>query len=188
MTASMIYPSQYGRQTAAACPPTRQSAGQRGHRPARGRSQDATECEGAGPGELSSVRPGLSILGPALQHMSVTTICSRPSVSNSGNWRTARNESLKSPRPESSWYSTIWGSDQATCRSRNESSAILVPSPAALPTALRSGIVNDPSRPDDPQYILRLIAKVLSVSLETVKIVERLPELGIEKAESVVDA
>lgn len=55
-------------------------------------------------------------------------------------------------------------------------------------TDKRSGIVNDPNRPDDPQYILRLLAKVITVSLEKVKIVKRLPELGIERAESVVDA
>ena len=46
-------------------------------------------------------------------------------------------------------------------------------------TDKRSGIVNDPNRPDDPQYILRLIRKVTSVSLETVKIVEGLPGLGV---------
>ena len=45
-------------------------------------------------------------------------------------------------------------------------------------TEKRSGIVNDPNRGDDPQYIVRLIGKVISVSLETVGIVERLPELG----------
>ena len=44
----------------------------------------------------------------------------------------------------------------------------------------RSGIVNDPNRADDPQYIVRLIGKVIGVSLETVKIVEGLPELGID--------
>ena len=46
-------------------------------------------------------------------------------------------------------------------------------------TDKRSGIVNDPNREDDPQYIVRLIGKVISVSLETVKIVEGLPELGV---------
>ena len=55
-------------------------------------------------------------------------------------------------------------------------------------TDKRSGITNDPNRPDDPQYILRLLAKVISVSLETIKIVEGLPELRIEEAEPVVDA
>ena len=48
-------------------------------------------------------------------------------------------------------------------------------------TDKRSGIVNDPNRTDDPQYIVRLIGKVISVSLETVKIVEALPELGVEE-------
>ncbi len=45
-------------------------------------------------------------------------------------------------------------------------------------TDKRSGIVNDPNRADDPQYILRLIGKVISVSLETVEIVAGLPILG----------
>ena len=43
-----------------------------------------------------------------------------------------------------------------------------------------SGIVNDPNRDDDPQYIVKLIAKVITVSLETVDIVENVPELGIQ--------
>ena len=47
-------------------------------------------------------------------------------------------------------------------------------------TDKRSGIVNDPNREDDPQYILRLIGQVIRVSLETVKIVKSLPPLGIE--------
>ena len=50
-------------------------------------------------------------------------------------------------------------------------------------TEKRSGIVNDPNRGDDPQYIVRLIGKVISVSLETVEIVEGLPELGIDEAD-----
>jgi predicted helicase len=41
----------------------------------------------------------------------------------------------------------------------------------------RSGIVNDPNRPDDSQYIVQLIGKVITVSLETVEIVEGLPAL-----------
>jgi len=44
-------------------------------------------------------------------------------------------------------------------------------------TDKRSGITNDPNRPDDPQYIVRLIAQVITVSLETVKIVKSLPPL-----------
>ena len=46
-------------------------------------------------------------------------------------------------------------------------------------TDKRSGIVNDPNRADDPQYIVRLIGKVIAVSLETVGTVEGLPELGV---------
>ena len=46
-------------------------------------------------------------------------------------------------------------------------------------TDQRSGIVNDPNRPDDEEYIVRLIGKVITVSLETVEIVEGLPALGI---------
>ena len=42
----------------------------------------------------------------------------------------------------------------------------------------RSRIVNDPNRADDPQYIVKLIGKVITVSLETVKVVEKLPDLA----------
>ncbi len=44
-------------------------------------------------------------------------------------------------------------------------------------TDKRSGIVNDPNRADDPQYIVRLLGQVISVSLETVDIVAGLPAL-----------
>ena len=46
-------------------------------------------------------------------------------------------------------------------------------------TDKRSGITNDPNREDDKEYILRLIAQVVTVSLETVKIVRSLPPLGL---------
>ena len=46
-------------------------------------------------------------------------------------------------------------------------------------TNKRSGIVNDPNRADDPQYIVKLIGKVIAVSLETVGIVEGLPKLEV---------
>lgn len=42
-------------------------------------------------------------------------------------------------------------------------------------TDKRSGLSNDPNRPDDPDYILRLIGQVITVSLETVQIVNNLP-------------
>ena len=48
-----------------------------------------------------------------------------------------------------------------------------------IKTDKRSGIVNDPNRADDPRYIVKLIGKVIAVSLETVEIVEGLPDLGV---------
>jgi predicted helicase len=47
-------------------------------------------------------------------------------------------------------------------------------------TDKRSGITNDPNREDDPEYIVRLVGQVITVSLETMKIVNALPDLGIE--------
>jgi len=47
-------------------------------------------------------------------------------------------------------------------------------------TDKRSGIVNDPNRLDDQQYILRLIGQIITVSLETVKIINKLNDLRIE--------
>ena len=48
-------------------------------------------------------------------------------------------------------------------------------------TDKRSGITNDPNRLDDEEYIVRLIKQVITVSLETVKIVKALPDLGLPK-------
>ena len=44
-------------------------------------------------------------------------------------------------------------------------------------TDKRSGIVNDPNRADQPQYIVDLIARVVTVSLKTMEVVKGLPEL-----------
>ena len=44
----------------------------------------------------------------------------------------------------------------------------------------RSGITTDPNRPDDPEYIIRLVGRVVTVSVETVKLVNALPDLGIQ--------
>jgi len=49
-----------------------------------------------------------------------------------------------------------------------------------ITTDKRSGIVNDPNAySDDPQYIVQLIGKVVTVSVETVAIVAGLPGLGV---------
>jgi len=44
-------------------------------------------------------------------------------------------------------------------------------------TDKRSGIMSDPNRFNDPQYIVRLIGQVITVSLETLKIIKVLPSL-----------
>jgi predicted helicase len=50
-----------------------------------------------------------------------------------------------------------------------------------IKTDKRSGIVNDPNRLDDEEYIVRLIKQVITISLETVQIVKNLPDLGLPK-------
>jgi predicted helicase len=44
----------------------------------------------------------------------------------------------------------------------------------------RSGITNDPNRDDEPDYIVKLIGKVITVSLETQKLIARLPALSTD--------
>ena len=53
-------------------------------------------------------------------------------------------------------------------------------------TDKRSGITNDPNRGEDREYILRLLGQVISVSLETVKIVRAMPEFVIADAVAAV--
>jgi len=47
-------------------------------------------------------------------------------------------------------------------------------------TDKRSGIVNDPNREDDPEYIVRLVGQVVGVSLETVRLVRELERLALQ--------
>jgi predicted helicase len=49
-------------------------------------------------------------------------------------------------------------------------------------TDKRSGIVNDPNRDDDPEYIVRLIGQVVAVSIETVRLTRALAALSIDQA------
>ncbi|MGD0939420.1 MAG: type ISP restriction/modification enzyme [Terracidiphilus sp.] len=49
-------------------------------------------------------------------------------------------------------------------------------------TDARAGIVNDPNREDDPEYIVRLVGQVITVSMETVRLVRELAGLGIDQA------
>ncbi len=45
-------------------------------------------------------------------------------------------------------------------------------------TDKRSGIGSDPNRDDDPEYIVKLVGRVVTVSVETVRIIAALPALG----------
>ena len=57
----------------------------------------------------------------------------------------------------------------------------------------RSGIVSDPNDPDNPEYIVRLVGKVVTVSVETVRLVKELAEKVTsadwleEQTESIVE-
>jgi predicted helicase len=46
-------------------------------------------------------------------------------------------------------------------------------------TDSRSGIINDPNRDDDPEYIVRLIGQVTTVSIESVRLVHELSALPL---------
>jgi predicted helicase len=48
-------------------------------------------------------------------------------------------------------------------------------------TDARSGIVNDPNRDCDPQYIVRLLGQVVTVSVETVRLGKELAGLSIDQ-------
>ena len=62
-------------------------------------------------------------------------------------------------------------------RLRNRSALGWLINQYKVSTDKRSGITNDPNRPDDPEYIVRLVGQVIGVSLETVKLVNSLPAL-----------
>jgi predicted helicase len=54
-----------------------------------------------------------------------------------------------------------------------------------ITTHKASGIVNNPNHwateHDDPKYILRLLLSIINVSLRTVEIVEKLPDVEFEE-------
>ncbi len=77
-------------------------------------------------------------------------------------------------------FLTLGGIPAAALRYRlgNRSALEWVIDQYRVKTDRRSGIVNDPNREEDPQYIVNLIGRVISVSLETVEVVEGLPALG----------
>jgi predicted helicase len=63
----------------------------------------------------------------------------------------------------------------------NRTALVLVVDQYRVSTDERSGIVNDPNREDDPEYIVRLVGQVVTVSVETVRLVKELAGMGIER-------
>ena len=49
-------------------------------------------------------------------------------------------------------------------------------------TDKRSGIISDPNRDGDEEYIVRLVGRVITVSVETVKLVKALPTVVVVEA------
>jgi predicted helicase len=48
-----------------------------------------------------------------------------------------------------------------------------------ISTDKKSGLVTDPNRADDPEYIARLVGRVVTVSVATVKAVRELEKIGL---------
>lgn len=66
----------------------------------------------------------------------------------------------------------------------NRSALVWIIDQYQVSTDKRSGITNDSNRDDDPQYIVRLVGQIITVSLETMQIVRALPDLGIAPDEA----
>jgi predicted helicase len=79
-------------------------------------------------------------------------------------------------------FLTLAGIPEAafTYRLGNRSALEWVIDQYQVSTDSRSGITNDPNRDDEPDYIVKLIGKVITVSLETQKLIAALPALEIE--------
>lgn len=76
-------------------------------------------------------------------------------------------------------FLTLAGIPEATFAYRlgNRSAPEWVIDQYQVNTDKRSGITNDPNREDAPDYIVKLIGKVITVSLETQRLIAILPEL-----------
>src|SRR5271157_424600 len=81
-------------------------------------------------------------------------------------------------------FLTLRGIPPATYEYRvgNRSALEWVVDQYQVSTDKRSGITNDPNCADDPEYIVRLIGQVITVSLETMQIVKSLPPLLTDHA------
>ena len=86
-----------------------------------------------------------------------------------GRWsERPRQESVERVHPGNTWQPLL--TQMAGSRRQSVDNRFKTDKP--------SGIVSDPNCLDDLAYLLRLIGKVITFSLETVEIVEGLPGLG----------
>ena len=78
-------------------------------------------------------------------------------------------------------FLTLAGIPEATYTYRlgNRSALEWVIDQYQVSTDTRSGITNDPNREDEPDYIVKLIGKVITVSLETQALIGKLPALTL---------
>ena len=98
------------------------------------------------------------------------------------NWRVEKMKLFKD-KPELRYNSflTLRGipPEVSEYRLGNRSALEWIVDQYQVSTDKRSGIVNDPNRDDDPEYIVRLIGQVIHVSLETVKRTRELATLAL---------
>ncbi len=78
-------------------------------------------------------------------------------------------------------FLTLTGVPEAafTYRLGNRSALEWVIDQYQVSTDTRSGITNDPNRADEPDYIVKLLGRVITVSLETQKLIAGLPTLEV---------
>jgi len=107
-------------------------------------------------------------------------------IENAGeklNWRVGRMR-LSKDKTEIVYndFLTLAGVPEAAFSYRlgNRSALEWVIDQYQISTDVRSGITNDPNREGEPDYIVKLIGKVITVSLETQKLIARLPTLAID--------
>ena len=101
------------------------------------------------------------------------------------NWQVARMRLTKDKTALTyNSFLTLAGIPEAayTYRLGNRSALEWVIDQYQTSTDPRSGITNDPNREDEPDYIVKLIAKVITVSLETQKLIAALPPLHTDGA------
>src|SRR5437762_736159 len=93
-------------------------------------------------------------------------------------WRIMRASARKEPAVPLERWEPIEPTSESSIRD-SRSALEWVIDQYQVSTDKRNGIVSDPNRPDEEEYIVRLIGRVLTVSLETVQYLIRLREIPL---------